>query len=789
MTFRYGIILVLAVSVFSPFMRAAEQPHIGFVYPAGGKQGTIFDIMVGGKYLNETIAANITGDRVVVRVLEDPDKDLDKKELEDEKSGKLLFRQPKVDKSILTTGSLKFDEELAKSGKARAEREKIRKNRKKKKDQFPDLIYLRVAVMDDALPGDRELRVITRGGLSNKFTFQIGSVSEQFESEPNNRKEQVNEISSLPVLVNGQIMDGDVDLFHFAAKKGQSLVIKADARRLLPYLADAVPGWFQASIALYDKKGSELKHADNFFFSQDPVLFYDVPEDADYYVEIRDSIYRGREDFVYRLSIGELPFITHISPLGAAYDNSTAVSISGKNLPVRSVNIHGRNRNVPVQHIQLVNKAGMLTERVPFTFSDLPEVKEKMRSENEKVQEVKLPVVINGTIETPGDKDTYSFTGKANQKISIEVTARRLGSPLDSFIILNNSKGEKIAENDEDPTYKWDDVLTHHADSGLMLSLPKDDTYTVTISDLTGKGGEEYSYRLRISEPLPDFVLYSIPPSVNIPRGGTGYFKVHAIRKDGFTGAIKISLNNISNGLKLSNSTIPEGSNDFKMTVSASYEIPEGVIGYKLEGTAEVGGRVITRAVTPAENYTQAFAYKHLVHSKEQLVLITPPKPFTVSFSLDKNELVELTQGKETKLNVEIVRSRGFEENVRLQLLDAPEGVSLRTGAARADKDKPAVVRGDKVAVVLRVESKAKSGVFDNLILAGLTSVPTGKIGPKGKEIKEPYTAVAPALSIYIKEGKAVKKKAIAENKSEVTEQVRPAVGKVETPKGGKPNK
>jgi hypothetical protein len=733
----------------------------------------MFDIIVGGKYLNDVISANFTGGRVVLQVLEDPDRELNAKEKEDEKSGVVLFKKPQVLKSMLTRGGLKFDEELTKMEKAKAEREKKRKNKKKKKDQFPDTVYLRVAIMDDALPGDRELRVITRGGFSNKFNFQVGSIPESLEAEPNNKKDQMNELSSLPAIVNGQIMEGDIDVYRFAAKKGQSLVIKADARKILPYIADGVPGWFQPTIALYDKKGNELAHADSFYFSQDPVLFYDITEDSEYLVEIRDSIYRGREDFVYRLAIGELPFITRIAPLGAAYESSTALSIFGKNLPVQTLNICGTNRRVPIQHIQLKSKEGVLTERVPFAFSDLPEVNEKILGVDEKIQEVKIPVVINGAIDYPGNKDSYSFSGKTGQKLVIEVTARRLGSPVDSYIILYNSKGEKIAENDEDPTYKWDDILTHHADSGLIFTLPKNDTYSVSIFDLQGKGGEKYAYRLRISEPLPDFILYALPPSVTIPRGGTGYFRVHAIRKDGFTGPIKISLSNASKGFKLSSSVIPEGSNDIKLTLSASYEMGAGVALCEMEGSAQVSGRVVARAVTPAEEYTQAFAYKHLVHSGEQLLLIAPPDPFSISFALDSNEMLELTQGKETKLRVEVSRRDGFEEGIRLQLVDPPEGVVLRTGNIKADKDKQPGGKGNKIPVVIRAESKAKPGTLVNLVMSGTTKVPTGKIGPKGKEIMETYTAFAPAIPMYIKEGKKDAGGSISEKKSEVTAETR----------------
>ena len=53
-----------------------------------------------------------------------------------------------------------------------------------------------------------------------------------------------------------------------------------------------------------------------FHFQPDPVLGYKVPKDGDYVLEVKDGLYRGREDFVYRIEAGELPFITSIFPLG-----------------------------------------------------------------------------------------------------------------------------------------------------------------------------------------------------------------------------------------------------------------------------------------------------------------------------------------------------------------------------------------------------------------------------------------------------------------------------------------
>jgi hypothetical protein len=77
------------------------------------------------------------------------------------------------------------------------------------------------------------------------------------------RKAEAEPTITLPATVNGQITPGDVDRYRFSARKGQQLVVAASARTLIPYLADAVPGWFQATLALYDAQqagGSEYAY-------------------------------------------------------------------------------------------------------------------------------------------------------------------------------------------------------------------------------------------------------------------------------------------------------------------------------------------------------------------------------------------------------------------------------------------------------------------------------------------------------------------------------------------------
>jgi hypothetical protein len=345
-----------------------KHPHIGYVYPAGGQRDTAFEVQIGGEDVYGSTAAIVSGKGVSVQVT-------------DSKEPAGFF-------------------------------DKLKNNKKKKRNQtvIDEIVKLRITIARDADPVPRELCLVTPNGLTNKLIFQVGQLKEMKESEPNNTREQACQLPPLPVVVNGQIMPGDVDMFKFAARKGQHLVVEASARALIPYIADAVPGWFQAILTLYDAQGKEVAVADDFRFNQDPVLFYDVPADGGYTLSIRDSIYRGRQDFVYRVKIGELPFITSVFPLGAPRgDKPSAVKLFGKNLPSEPPIMSSDQVGSSIRYIS-VTTSGLTSNRVPFAIGDLPEVLAAEAAAREgQAQQVALPVVINGCIRSPGQKDSFSF--------------------------------------------------------------------------------------------------------------------------------------------------------------------------------------------------------------------------------------------------------------------------------------------------------------------------------------------------------------------------------------------
>ena len=145
----------------------------------------------------------------------------------------------------------------------------------------PTQARVSLTIASDATPGEREFRVRNVGGISNRARFLVGMLPEINEVEPNSTKPQAQKIASLPVVINGQILANDRDYFQFHARAGETLVCAVEARSLLPFIADAVPGWFDPILAIYDSTGKQIRYADDFEFKPDPVLVFRPPEDGD----------------------------------------------------------------------------------------------------------------------------------------------------------------------------------------------------------------------------------------------------------------------------------------------------------------------------------------------------------------------------------------------------------------------------------------------------------------------------------------------------------------------------
>ena len=454
-----------AVAALVSALAAQQQsPHVGYVYPAGGRQGTSIEVRVGGQFLNGAIKATVSGRGVEAAVAE--------------------YERP-----LTGAEAQKLRDELKSSDRKRAAeiREKLQEvQRRPSIPAIAEIATLRVTIAPDAAVGQRQLRIETARGLTNPILFCVGELPE-FARQPARVAPAYNAVNgapaanravarppdppmeiTLPAVLNGQMMPATADRYRFQAKQGQHLTIAAAARELMPYVSDAVPGWFQAALTLRDDRGKELASADHFLFHPDPLIEYEIPSDGAYIAEIHDSIYRGREDFVYRIRIGDLPVITSIFPLGGKAGARTAVETRGWNLPAARVTENFKGKAQGVYPVSL-RKDGWTSNSMPFALDSLPQTMAKQGiGRREKAQRVKLPAMVNGRVAQPGEAEFFRFEGRAGEEIVAEVTARRLGSPLDSTLRLTDGAGKQLAFND-DFEDRGAGLLTHQADSLIFL--------------------------------------------------------------------------------------------------------------------------------------------------------------------------------------------------------------------------------------------------------------------------------------------------------------------------------
>ena len=307
---RYLVAAVLVVlAATQPVQAQQNAPHLGYVYPAGGRQGTTFTAVVGGQFLNSATGVFVTETGVSATIVE-RERQLTPQEQKEfmEKLAKLQEKRKNGER--LTPEEIKSAEEIRKK--------LIAFGRRLANPALSEFVTLQITVAQAQCTGKREVRVATPAGLSNPLPFNVGQLPEiskpDWKNIPRARGSTAPALPapsetavSLPAMLNGQIPPGGVDRYRFTAHKGA-----AAGRGRQRAKADPLPGRRRAGLVSGDGgdfrfDGNELTYADHYRFHPDPVLSCKIPKNGQYVLEIRDTLYRGREDFVYRVAVGDLP--------------------------------------------------------------------------------------------------------------------------------------------------------------------------------------------------------------------------------------------------------------------------------------------------------------------------------------------------------------------------------------------------------------------------------------------------------------------------------------------------
>ena len=472
-----------------------------------------------------------------------------------------------------------------------------------------------------------------------------------------------------------------------------------------------------------------------------------VPEDGEYVLEVRDSIFRGREDFVYRVTIGELPFVTARYPLGGREGEPLEMALLGWNLPSNRLVVDTSAGGLPVRVTDAHSKPAH-SNRISYAVDVHPEVQEREpNADASQANPLSFPCVVNGRIDMPGDADVFRIEGRAGMTLVVDVQARRLDSPLDSVVHVADEPGRILGWNDDSMDkdghlHLGDGLLTHHADSRLMARIEEDGPVYVRIADVQGRGGPEFGYRLRLVPPETDFELKVTPSVINAVPGAHVPLRVHVLRGPGFDGEINLSLDGAPAGFSLSGARIPAGASGARLTLWIPPQAKGRVDALRLIGTAGEGKEQISRVAEPADDVMQAFLWRHLAPATEWLVCVAPKRGGRTALALDVTPPLQIPSGSLAEVRTSIPKWI-LDRGVEIELNDGPPGISL--SPIRKTKDGIAFD-------VIAEKTTAPAGFECNLVIDVLSTQPLGKQSAKAaaRSNARPLVGTLPALPIQI---------------------------------------
>ena len=553
----------------------------------------------------------------------------------------------------------------------------------KKDDKSPNVTALKfkVAVAADAMPGVRDLRVLTPQGISTVAQLVVVEDPVVVEQAKNDSMIEAQSIT-LPATVCGCIEKAeDVDFFKFQVEAGQSFVFHVRSQRLQDRIHD-LQTHSDPILTVRNAQGSTIAAADNVFHG-DPFLCHHFEQAGEYLLEMRDVRYNGNQYWEYAVEIHSRPFVRSVFPLAITAGKETKLTAIGSQLSADPVVTLTPSNDLPlgINRLRLAF-ADRPSNPVATYVTTLPIVMESADDNNDAAKtlgdpkseisnfksQIPVPSVINGRIEAPGDVDCFVFEAKKDDKLSFEVKARRLQSELDSTIRIVNDKGQTLAENDDLRLGK-----RGSQDSWIeSFSIPADGNYVLEIRDMHLRGGESFMYAIEVTQARPYFNLYADTDKTNLSPGVNGVVWVKVERKNGFTGAVQLHVDGLPGGMTAQCGRIlPDKSVDGCIVFKATPEAGRAIAPIVIRGTAvhaQADGQMTELAATAVpyqEIYNPGGGRNHWPVDQHILAVIPPHDIRGIKLSTSD---ITLKPGESQTIDVTLDRAPDFKANVTLDV-------------------------------------------------------------------------------------------------------------------------
>ncbi|CAN5149221.1 hypothetical protein BH23VER1_BH23VER1_09890 [soil metagenome] len=473
-----------------------------------------------------------------------------------------------------------------------------------------DDLRFQVDVAPDVAPGNYEMRVAGRWGVTLPRTFVVGDRDEEVVPDEAGDRATAPALT-LGTVYNGRADDGRAHFFRIAARSGTRFFAECFARR--------IGSRMEASLVLFDGAGREVARSRGAEFG-DPLLDFTPEADGELVLRVADFLARGGGDFGYRLLVRDGPQIDYVLPASAEPGKQQTFQVFGRNLIDGTPAGDGLERVemtlavpsdpeprfsaplVPAAagtrgfHLRL-GEGAAASNSIFVADSPVPPVIDgEGNTSPADAQALPLPCEVSGRLR-PGMTEWFEFESTQGTRVVIEAVAQRLGAPsdllLEVFNVATDGEGnENLAKiggaEDEGKNLGGHAYRTDHRDPIYQFTADRAGMVRVALRD---QFGTESTFRLGVREPDPSFDLLVSPPQhdegrrvsragLALRRGELAIFPVMALRRDGFDGEITLSVEGLPEGVTAAPTVVAAG-------------VDHGMICLQVaEGAAEWNGQI-----------------------------------------------------------------------------------------------------------------------------------------------------------------------------------------------------
>jgi len=444
---------------------------------------------------------------------------------------------------------------------------------------------IEIEIPPTTLAGFYRLRLVCPRGLSNPVRFHVVEEPVAYEKDsPHQSLEQAQPVL-YPVVIGGELArPGELDYYSFQARRGEELsfeVIQAEkAGRVI------ASDKFAPRLALYEEKESWFdthRHTRLLFEEErssdlipvESVGTYRFKRDGQFFLEVSGLYGEGCPDCAYELRIAPRQagksFDAGNDQFGSAWkersfdrrlkdawlhalEARTVEGGIGLETGVESADTNQANGTGPSTVQESTHVPSILSQ--PAKWEE-----QEPNDDAAHAQPITIPGIVEGTIDRPGDVDSFRFTVKPSTKLAFEFETPDTGPPQFNprFSVIDSQDRELFSNvrqcvavfsnNADKPTYLKD------VEPKTVYTFENGGDYILQVRDITSRyGGPSDRYRILIRPQIPHVgeVSVSDVDHMNLVRGEAKKISVTLSYEEGFRGDVSLLVAGLPQGVQAS---------------------------------------------------------------------------------------------------------------------------------------------------------------------------------------------------------------------------------------------